>query len=200
MTNLETKRETAKSPHRIEAFSDGVIAIIITIMVLDIKAPKSASIEAWMSNIPLLFAYTLSFITLAIFWNNHHHLLKATKYVSSAVMWANMYLLFWLSLIPIVTAWFGQNINQKWPVILYSSIALMCGTAYFILTKVIVKANPDNDLQDVILSSKKEIISFSLYLLALIFAFINVYITYFIFTLNVIIWIVPDKRLEKLSS
>ena len=200
MTNLETKRETAKSPHRIEAFSDGVIAIIITIMVLDIKAPKSASIEAWRSNIPLLFAYTLSFITLAIFWNNHHHLLKATKYVSSAVMWANMYLLFWLSLIPIVTAWFGQNINQKWPVILYSSIALMCGTAYFILTKVIVKANPDNDLQDVILSSKKEIISFSLYLLALIFAFINVYITYFIFTLNVIIWIVPDKRLEKLSS
>jgi uncharacterized membrane protein len=200
MTNLETKRETAKSPHRIEAFSDGVIAIIITIMVLDIKAPKSASIEAWMSNIPLLFAYTLSFITLAIFWNNHHHLLKATKYVSSAVMWANMYLLFWLSLIPIVTAWFGQNINQKWPVILYSFIALMCGTAYFILTKVIVKANPDNDLQNVILSSKKEIISFSLYLLALIFAFINVYITYFIFTLNVIIWIVPDKRLEKLSS
>ncbi|NDC94616.1 DUF1211 domain-containing protein [bacterium] len=200
MTNLETKRETAKSPHRIEAFSDGVIAIIITIMVLDIKAPKSASIEAWRSNIPLLFAYTLSFITLAIFWNNHHHLLKATKYVSSAVMWANMYLLFWLSLIPIVTAWFGQNINQKWPVILYSFIALMCGTAYFILTKVIVKANPDNDLQNVILSSKKEIISFSLYLLALIFAFINVYITYFIFTLNVIIWIVPDKRLEKLSS
>jgi len=200
MTSQETKRETAKSPHRIEAFSDGVIAIIITIMVLDIKAPKSASIEAWRSNIPLLFAYTLSFITLAIFWNNHHHLLKATKYVSSAVMWANMYLLFWLSLIPIVTAWFGQNINQKWPVILYSFIALMCGTAYFILTKVIVKANPDNDLQNVILSSKKEIISFSLYLLALIFAFINVYITYFIFTLNVIIWIVPDKRLEKLSS
>jgi uncharacterized membrane protein len=200
MTNLETKRETAKSPHRIEAFSDGVIAIIITIMVLDIKAPKSASIEAWGSNIPLLFAYTLSFITLAIFWNNHHHLLKATKYVSSTVMWANMYLLFWLSLIPIVTAWFGQNINQKWPVILYSFIALMCGTAYFILTKVIVKANPYNDLQNVILSSKKEIISFSLYLLALIFAFINVYITYFVFTLNVIIWIVPDKRLEKLSS
>lgn len=200
MTNIVTKRETAKSPHRIEAFSDGVIAIIITIMVLDIKAPKSASIEAWMSNIPLLFAYTLSFITLAIFWNNHHHLLKATKYVSSEVMWANMYLLFWLSLIPIVTAWFGQNINQKWPVILYSFVALMCGTAYFILTKVIVKANPDNDLQNVILSSKKEIISFSLYLLALIFAFINVYITYFIFTLNVIIWIVPDKRLEKLSS
>jgi len=200
MNDVKTKQQTAKSPHRIEAFSDGVIAIIITIMVLDIKAPKSASIEAWRSNIPLLFAYTLSFITLAIFWNNHHHLLKATKYVSSAVMWANMYLLFWLSLIPIVTAWFGQNINQKWPVILYSFIALMCGTAYFILTKVIVKANPDNDLQNVILSSKKEIISFSLYLLALIFAFINVYITYFIFTLNVIIWIVPDKRLEKLSS
>ncbi|MEI7522638.1 MAG: TMEM175 family protein, partial [Candidatus Saccharibacteria bacterium] len=189
-----------KSPHRIEAFSDGVIAIIITIMVLDIKAPEGASIEAWRSNVPLLFAYTLSFMTLAIFWNNHHHLLKATKYVTSAVMWANMYLLFWLSLIPIVTAWFGQNINQKWPVILYSFVALMSGTAYFILTKVIVKANPDNDLQNVILSSKKEIMSFALYVLAFIFAFVNVYITYFIFTLNVVIWIVPDKRLEKIDS
>jgi uncharacterized membrane protein len=197
---LDAKQQTAKSPHRIEAFSDGVIAIIITIMVLDIKAPEGASIEAWRSNVPLLFAYTLSFMTLAIFWNNHHHLLKATKYVTSAVMWANMYLLFWLSLIPIVTAWFGQNINQKWPVILYSFVALMSGTAYFILTKVIVKANPDNDLQNVILSSKKEIMSFALYLFAFIFAFINVYITYFIFTLNVIIWIVPDKRLEKIST
>jgi len=199
MTNLETKRETAKSPHRIEAFSDGVIAIIITIMVLDIKAPEGASIEAWRSNVPLLFAYTLSFITLAIFWNNHHHLLKATKHVTSAVMWANMYLLFWLSLIPILTAWFGQNINQKWPVILYSFVALMCGTAYFILTKVIVKANPDNDLQNVILSSKKEIMSFALYALAFVFAFVNVYLTYYIFTLNVVIWIVPDKRLEKIN-
>lgn len=169
-------------------------------MVLDIKAPAGASIEAWRSNVPLLFAYSLSFITLAIFWNNHHHLLRATKRVSTSVMWANMYLLFWLSLIPIVTAWFGQNINQKWPVVLYSLVALMSGTAYFILTKVIIKTNPDNDLQNVILSSKKEAMSFALYLLAFIFAFINVYVTYFIFTLNVIIWIVPDKRLEKFSS
>jgi|APCry1669189000_1035189.scaffolds.fasta_scaffold12384_1 uncharacterized membrane protein len=200
MTELKSKHQSAKSPHRIEAFSDGVTAIIITIMVLDIKAPEGASIEAWKSNVPLLFAYSLSFITLAIFWNNHHHLLKATKYVTSAVMWANMYLLFWLSLIPIVTAWFGQNINQKWPVILYSFVALMSGTAYFILTKVIIKTNPGNDLRNAILSSKKEIMSFALYLLAFICAFINVYITYFIFTLNVIIWIVPDKRLEKLSN
>ena len=200
MNDVKTKQQTAKSPHRIEAFSDGVIAIIITIMVLDIKAPEGASIEAWRSNVPLLFAYSLSFITLAIFWNNHHHLLKATKYVTSAVMWANMYLLFWLSLIPIVTAWFGQNINQKWPVILYSFVALMSGTAYFILTKVIIKTNPGNDLRNAILSSKKEIMSFALYLLAFICAFINVYITYFIFTLNVVIWIVPDKRLEKLSN
>lgn len=200
MTDLKAKHQSAKSSHRIEAFSDGVIAIIITIMVLDIKAPAGASIEAWRSNVPLLFAYSLSFITLAIFWNNHHHLLRATKRVSTSVMWANMYLLFWLSLIPIVTAWFGQNINQKWPVVLYSLVALMSGTAYFILTKVIIKTNPDNDLQNVILSSKKEAMSFALYLLAFIFAFINVYVTYFIFTLNVIIWIVPDKRLEKFSS
>ena len=200
MTELKSKHQSAKSPHRIEAFSDGVTAIIITIMVLDIKPPEGASIEAWKSNVPLLFAYSLSFITLAIFWNNHHHLLKATKYVTSAVMWANMYLLFWLSLIPIVTAWFGQNINQKWPVILYSFVALMSGTAYFILTKVIIKTNPGNDLRNAILSSKKEIMSFALYLLAFICAFINVYITYFIFTLNVVIWIVPDKRLEKLSN
>lgn len=199
MADLKQKTDS-KNPiktSRLEAFSDGVIAIIITIMVLELKPPHGAEISVWKPLIPVLLAYVLSFAVLAIYWNNHHHLLRATSHISTGVMWANMHLLFWLSLIPIVTAWMGENYNEVWPVVFYSFVGFMCGTAYYILTRTIIKANPSTGIVEAIGSDTKGKISQLIYLLAFSFAFINPYISYVLMVSGAILWMKPDRRLAE---
>lgn len=142
---------------RLEAFSDGVLAIVITIMVLEIRVPGGSDISSWESSIPKLLAYVFSFIVVAIYWNNHHHLVRASKKVTPGIMWANMHLLFWLSLIPIVTAWLGEehNYSQQWPVLLYAGVGFMSGSAYYLLSRSILKANPHSVIVQRIGKDKK---------------------------------------------
>ncbi|MBX9765209.1 TMEM175 family protein [Patescibacteria group bacterium] len=180
---------------RLEAFSDGVIAIIITIMVLEIHPPHEGTLEAWLPVVPTLLAYVLSFVVLAIYWNNHHHLLRAVKNVSPGVMWANMYLLFWLSTIPVATAWMGQHYLETWPVVVYSFIGLMAGTAYYALTRFIIAANPDTGIKEAIGKDKKGIISQILYVAALLLAFVHPYIAYTLLAITALMWFIPDRRL-----
>src|SRR6476619_717713 len=122
---------------RLEAFSDGVLAVIITIMVLEMRSPHGTSLAALRPLIPVLLSYVLSFVYIGIYWNNHHHLLHATQRVNGATMWANLHLLFWLSLIPFTTAWMGENQFESWPVAVYGMVLLLAGIAYFILTKAL---------------------------------------------------------------
>src|SRR5574337_775129 len=126
------------SKDRLEAFSDGVIAIIITVMVLELKAPPQASWSALLPLVPVFLSYILSFVFLGIYWNNHHHLLQAIEHVDGRVLWANLHLLFWLSLVPFVTAWMGENAFAAWPVALYGTVLLLAAVAYFILTRALI--------------------------------------------------------------
>lgn len=184
------------APSRLEAFSDGVIAILITIMILEIKPPHEATLVAWAPVIPTLLAYALSFAILAIYWNNHHHLLKATHHISPSVMWANMHLLFWLSLIPVATLWMGDNYTQTWPVVFYSFICLMAGPAYYVLTKMIIKTNPTSTIAKIIgKNDTKGIFSQLFYLASLGLAFVSPYISYLIIVLAALMWVIPDHRL-----
>src|SRR5947199_9174961 len=123
---------------RLEAFSDGVLAVIITIMVLEMKSPHGTSLAALRPLIPILLSYVLSFVYIGIYWNNHHHLLHATQRVNGATMWANLHLLFWLSLIPFTTAWMGENHFESWPVAVYGIVLMFAGVAYFILTRALI--------------------------------------------------------------
>ena len=180
---------------RLEAFSDGVIAIIITIMVLEVRPPHEALISAWLPIIPVLLAYTLSFLIIAIYWNNHHHLLRATKHVSSAVMWSNMFLLFSLSLVPVVTSWMGEHYRDTWPVVMYSFVGLLSGTAYFILTRSIIKANPNTNIVKALGNDFKGKFSQVLYVTAVFTAFIHPFVSYFLLASVAVMWLIPDRRL-----
>lgn len=185
---------------RLEAFSDGVIAIIITIMVLELKIPHGTD---WEKNIvpliPVFISYVYSFIFLGIYWGNHHHLIHTIKEVSSGVMWANLHLLFWLSLIPFVTGWMGENHFDKITVATYAGLGCICGIAYFILLLIIKKCNQDNHaLLDVLhRQSRKGLLSCILYLLAIPAAFINVLISGGLVVLIGFMWFIPDKNIEK---
>lgn len=191
------KPKTTISPARLEAFSDGVIAIIITIMVLEVHAPKGHELANWQSSIPVILAYLFSFILLAIYWNNHHHLFRATKNITPGVMWANMTLLFFLSLIPVATAWIGERRNylHSWPIAIYALVSLLAGMSFYALTLSIMRADPGNTKVAELNQSKKSKVAPFLYILAFVFAFFAPIVALLIMVVNSALWFIPDKRL-----
>lgn len=183
---------------RMEAFSDGVFAVIITIMVLELKSPQGTTLDALKPLIPVFFSYVLSFIYVGIYWNNHHHLLQAVRYVAGDVLWANLHLLFWLSLIPFTTAWVGENPLSSWPVAIYGSIFLFASIAYFILTKVLIAhQGADSLLSASIGGDRKGVVSTVIYMVAVPLAFVRPWMSCACYVLVAVMWLVPDRRIEK---
>jgi uncharacterized membrane protein len=185
---------------RLEAFSDGVLAIIITIMVLDFKVPHGSEFSDLLPLIPLFLSYILSFIYIGIYWNNHHHLFQAVREVSGSVLWANLHLLFWLSLVPFITAWAGENHFINMPVALYGFVLLMAGVAYYILTKVLLSCDKNPVLAQAIGKDYKGLSSMILYLVAIGFAFYIPWIACLIYILVAAIWLIPDRRISKVLN
>ena len=184
---------------RLEAFSDGVIAIIITIMVLELKVPHSENIEALMTLVPVFGSYVLSFVYIGIYWNNHHHMLHTVKSVNGAILWANLHLLFWLSLIPFVTAWMGENHFGKWPVIFYGIVLIMNAIAYTILAKTLISHHGKDSLIDRALGNDwKGKLSLGIYASAIGLSFIHSGIGMFLYFVVAVLWLIPDTRIEKL--
>ena len=184
--------------NRLEAFSDGVIAIIITIMVLELKIPHGDDWQSLQNLLPKFISYVTSFMYVAIYWNNHHHLLHATRRVTGAILWSNTHLLFWLSLIPFVTAWAGENHFSKLPVAAYSFVLLMAAIAYFILSKTIVSVQgKDSVLSLAIGKDLKGLVSIVAYALAIPFAFIHKEISLLLILAIAVLWLVPDRRIER---
>ena len=183
---------------RLEAFSDGVIAIIITIMVLEMRVPQVAELAALQPLIPVFVSYSLSFIYIGIYWNNHHHMLQAVHSINGITLWANLHLLFWLSLIPFVTGWMGENHFSKWPVFFYGIVLLMNAIAYSILSGVLIRHHGrKSELATAVGKGQKEKISVAIYLTAILLAFINSWISLGLYILVAIIWFLPDRRIEK---
>ncbi len=183
---------------RLEAFSDGVVAIIITIMVLELKVPHGSDLIVLRPLIPVFLSYVLSFVFLGIYWNNHHHLFQAIKHVDGRVLWANLHLLFWLSLIPFVTAWMGENHFTSWPVALYGMILLFSAIAYFILTRALLSIHEKDSVLAIALGSDfKGKISLFLYALAIPLSFFKSWMACLIYVSVAILWLVPDRRIEK---
>jgi uncharacterized membrane protein len=184
---------------RLEAFSDGVIAIIITIMVLEMAPPHTAGLSALRPLIPTFLSYVLSFVFVGIYWSNHHHLCHAIKKVNGAVLWANLHLLFWLSLIPFVTAWMGENHFAPITAALYGLVLLMCAVAYTILTVILLKLHGnDSTLAHAVGSDFKGKLSLFFYLIALPLAFVHESIALSLYILVAGMWLVPDRRIEKM--
>jgi uncharacterized membrane protein len=186
---------------RLEAFSDGVLAIIITIMVLDLRPPHSIELGSLKAVLPNLISYALSFIYIGIYWNNHHHLFQVVKEVNGKILLANLNLLFWLSLTPFATAWLGQVGLQAWPVALYGSVLLLSAVAYTILTiALIAHHGKDSALAKAIGSDKKGKVSMALYALGIVLAFVAPWVSYGLYFVVAVIWIIPDQRIEKVLS
>ncbi len=183
---------------RLEAFSDAVIAIIITIMVLELKVPHNASVEALVPLIPIFISYVLSFIYIGIYWNNHHHMLHAAKSVNGKILWANMHLLFWLSMIPFVTGWMGENHFEMWPVVFYGIVLLMNSISYYILAQTLVKHHGKESLIATAVGHDwKGKLSTALYALGIGLSFVNPWIGFALYTVVAIIWLIPDTRIER---
>jgi uncharacterized membrane protein len=181
---------------RLEAFSDGVIAVIITITALSLKAPDGGSFSALSHRVPDLLVYILSFAFIGIYWNNHHHLLRATRHISGGVMWANLHLLFWLSLIPVLTEWVGSTYRKAWPAATYGIVALAAAMAFMILVKEIVRANgQDSAVARAIGSNVKGQISPVIYAAGVGLAFVDPWISYALYAAVSIMWFIPDRRL-----
>lgn len=183
------------SAHRLEAFSDGVMAVIITITALSIKQPNGTTVHALGHEVPVLLVYLLSFTYVGIYWNNHHHLLRNTERISGAVMWANLALLFWLSLTPVLTEWMGTNYRHTEPAVCYGTAALAAAVSYWVLVRTIIGANPESSVAASIGADRKGKVSILLYALAVAGAFVTPYIAYALFATVSVMWIVPDRRL-----
>jgi uncharacterized membrane protein len=178
-----------------EAFSDGVIAVIITIMVLELKTPIGADLAALRPLLPVFLTYILSFVYLAIYWNNHHHLLRATKKINGGIMWANLHLLFWLSLVPFFTSWLGENHDAAWPTALYGVVLLMAAIAYTILqTAIVSHQGKDSKLAQAIGSDVKGRLSIALYAAAIVLAPFYQSGSDLLYAAVAIMWVVPDRR------
>jgi len=183
---------------RLEAFSDGVIAILITIMVLELKVPHGDSLEALAPLVPVFLSYVLSFLYLGIYWNNHHHMLHACQKVTGAVLWANLHLLFWLSLVPFATGWMGENHFAAAPSILYGVVLLMAAIAYFILQQLIIASQgPESLLKKAVGGDWKGRLSPLLYVAAIVSAPWSQWISQGIYVLVALIWLIPDRRIER---
>jgi uncharacterized membrane protein len=186
------------SKSRLEAFSDGVIAIIITIMVLEMKVPRGTDFDALGPVLPVFLSYVLSFVFLGIYWNNHHHLFQAVKHVNGRVLWANLHLLFWLSLTPFVTGWMGENHFASWPVALYGVVLLGSGVAYTILTFSLISLHGEESILAKALGSDlKGKASLVMYLIAIPLAFVNPPVAGTLYVAVAIMWLIPDSRIEK---
>jgi uncharacterized membrane protein len=183
--------------NRLEAFSDGVLAIVITIMVLEMKVPHGSGFEALEPTLPKFLSYVLSFVYVGIYWNNHHHLFHAIDTVNGKIMWANLLLLFFLSLIPFSTGWMGENHFDKNPVALYGLNLLFCAIAFVALEKVAKQENTNAKLSLAIENNNKEYLSIGLYILGFIISFYVPYLSMLIFAAVATIWLIPDTRIEK---
>jgi uncharacterized membrane protein len=183
---------------RLEAFSDGVLAIIITIMVLELKVPHGADLGALGPLLPVFLSYVLSFIFIGIYWSNHHHLFHAVRHVDGRILWANLHLLFWLSLIPFVTGWMGENHFAAWPVALYGTVLLSAAIAYLILTRVLVSYHGrDSALAKAVGKDFKGKVSVVCYAVAIPLAFVNSWLAGGLYVLVVVMWLIPDRRIER---
>ena len=186
---------------RLEAFSDGVLAIIITIMVLDLKVPHQPTLAALLPLWPVMLSYLLSFIFVGIYWNNHHHLWQVVEQVTGPVLWANLHLLFWLSLVPFVTAWMGENHFAAAPVAVYGVVLLGSGCAYYVLTRVLLAGHaPDSLLARALGSDIKGRVSLLGYAIAIAAAFVWPWLAGALYALVAVIWLVPDRRIEKVLA
>ena len=182
---------------RLEAFSDGVIAIIITIMVLELKIPHGAEWESLRPIIPVFLTYLLSFIYLGIYWNNHHHMLYVTDHINGKILWANMHLLFWLSLIPFTTGWMGENHFAPLPTAVYGMVLLAAAIAYYILQKLIIRQQgAGSKLKAAIGKDIKGKISPLIYVVGILMAFVNQWISDGLYVLVALMWLIPDRRIE----
>lgn len=189
------------SKGRMEAFSDGVIAIIITIMVLELKVPHGSDINDLGPMVPVFLSYLLSFVFLGIYWNNHHHLLQAVKQVNGRVLWANMHLLFWLSLIPVTTAWLGENHIDPWPAAIYGFVLLCAAFSYFIVARSLVSLHGKESVLALAMGSgNKERASLAMYSAAIPLAFLSTWISVALYVGVAIIWLIPDRRIERTLS
>jgi uncharacterized membrane protein len=183
---------------RLEAFSDGVLAIIITIMVLELKVPHAAELAALKPMLPVLLSYVLSFIYIGIYWNNHHHLFQAAKEVSGGILWANLHLLFWLSLFPFTTGWMGENHLASTPTAVYGFVLLMAAIAYYILERAIIaKEGRSSLLASAVRHDWKEKLSLVLYVIAIPLAFVSSWIAGGLYVLAALLWLIPDPRIER---
>jgi uncharacterized membrane protein len=186
-------------PERLSAFSDGVIAIIITIMVLELEVPHTAGLDALLPLLPVFLAYLLSFIILGIYWNNHHHMFALTDRITGGILWANLHLLFWLSLMPFVTGWMGENHFAPLPTALYGAVMALAGVAYYILEATIIRSQGANSrLGAAIGGEAKGKISVVLYLAGIPLAFVNAFISDALYALVALMWLIPDRRIESL--
>lgn len=186
---------------RLEAFSDGVLAIIITIMVLELKVPHGSDLSALRPLVPIFLSYVLSFIYLGIYWNNHHHLLQIARHIDGRVLWANLHLLFWLSLIPFVTGWMGENGFAALPVALYGAVLLLAAIAYFILARALIACQGKNStLAKALGRDWKGKLSVLIYAIAIPLCRINPWLACFLYISVAIMWLIPDRRIEKTLS
>ena len=184
--------------NRLEAFSDGVLAIIITIMVLELKVPHAAELDALKEKLPVFSSYVLSFIYVGIYWNNHHHMFQSTKHVTGGILWANLHLLFWLSLFPFTTGWMGENHLAPTPTAVYGFVLLMAAIAYYILQRTIIAQQGKNSLLAAAIGTDwKGKLSPALYLSAVPLAFVSPWIASGLYVFVALLWLVPDRRIER---
>jgi uncharacterized membrane protein len=186
---------------RLEAFSDGVLAVIITIMVLELRPPEATSLRSLWPVLPAIATYALSFVFIGIYWNNHHHMLRASRGIDGRAMWANLHLLFWLSLVPFSTAWLGRNPSATGPTVLYSVILFLCAVAYVLLQRALLEVNGrDAPFAKAIAVDVKGTVSMILYLIAIGSAFVSTVVSDVILVAVAIMWFVPDRRFEPLIN
>jgi uncharacterized membrane protein len=186
---------------RLEAFSDGVIAILITIMVLELKVPEGHSFASLKPLGPTLTAYVLSFVFLGIYWNNHHHVFQVTERVTGAILWANLHLLFWLSLVPFATIWMGENHRESLPTAVYGFVLNLAGVAYYVLTRIIIRFEGQTSRLGLAVGrDRKGISSVAIYTIAIGAAWIDPYISQMLFVVVAVLWLIPDRRIENTTA
>jgi uncharacterized membrane protein len=196
MTN--SSKKTGMGTGRLEAFSDGVIAVIITIMVLEMKVPHGDDLNSLKLIWPVFLSYVLSFINIGIYWNNHHHMMQIVEHVNGKILWLNIHLLFWLSLIPFAAGWMGENNFTTWPVALYGIVLMMAGVAYYILShSLIVLHGKNSTLAKALGKDRKGIISVIIYIVAVPIAFLDSWVSLIMYAIVAIMWFIPDRRIEK---